>query len=119
MAKSNKFQERFPGTISLLSIVSLPSTASILHLSLLMQQAKPPPLSAAQQQQLYEQHVGGSLSFRQYMHDKKAKLSRQFTEKQQRHQRGNTSNIFAGVVIHVNGLTSPSATELRQMMAEV
>ena len=32
---------------------------------------------------------------------------------------GTKSDIFRGVVIHVNGFTTPTAAELRQMMAEV
>ncbi|KAK3098249.1 hypothetical protein FSP39_017616, partial [Pinctada imbricata] len=50
-----------------------------------------------------------------YMAAKKAKLNDQFLEKQTIIG-GQTSDIFKGVVIHINGYTKPSSDELKKMM---
>ncbi|XP_057278388.1 DNA repair protein REV1 isoform X3 [Pezoporus wallicus] len=53
-----------------------------------------------------------------YMSAKVKKLEDQFrSESAIQHQRdGNSSSIFSGVAIYVNGLTDPSADELRRLM---
>lgn len=58
-------------------------------------------------------HHGGS--FRKYMEHKELKLAEQFEASAL--AQAPASRLFAGVSIHVNGLTTPSHAELKQIMA--
>eukprot|EP00891_Asterochloris_glomerata_P002603 jgi/Astpho2/2603/e_gw1.00048.8.1_t len=64
------------------------------------------------------EHHGGS--FKKYMVNKNQKLQEQFEEQSAAVQATagqQTSDLFRGISIHVNGLTTPSLAELRQIMA--
>jgi hypothetical protein len=69
------------------------------------------PQAAPQQPQ--SMHHGGS--FKTYMDHKNLKLQEQF--EMQALGQNPVSQLFAGVSIHVNGLTRPSHGELKQLMA--
>ncbi|WZN60214.1 DNA polymerase IV [Chloropicon roscoffensis] len=62
-----------------------------------------------------EEHDG---SFRKYMEAKEAKLRVQFAKKRAAVAGAGEGGIFRGVVIHVNGYTTPSHSELKDLMAE-
>ncbi|KAK9805394.1 hypothetical protein WJX73_010812 [Symbiochloris irregularis] len=62
-------------------------------------------------------HHGGS--FRKYMEDKNRKLHEQFEQQADlAAQSSSSSKLFAGVRIHVNGLTTPTHQELKLLMAQ-
>ncbi|PSC71461.1 DNA repair REV1 [Micractinium conductrix] len=76
----------------------------------------PPPTGDQHKRRLPDgsesQYHGGS--FASYMSGKINKLEEQFAANQAGQQK---SELFAGVGIHVNGLTTPSHLELKQLMA--
>lgn len=70
------------------------------------------PAAPAQPQSM---HHGGS--FKTYMAHKNLKLQEQFEMQALGQAHAHASTLFAGVSIHVNGLTRPSHGELKQLMA--
>lgn len=64
----------------------------------------------------WDNNSNGNDSFSMYMHHKNRKLRLQFSSQQQNLQKHNTSTLFKGIVVWVNGFTNPTRLEIRNIM---